>query len=172
MTGGGEGQTRARHARAAALPELRRVLAPVDFSEISTAAVPFACALAGPEGTVTLLYVIEPVTTPNPLYAHYSPGPRPTPEEREELAARLRGQLAALAPRPAAGRGPRVEVELAEGQQVADCILAVADRLAADAICIASHGRGGLARTLLGSVAKRVLSGARRPVLIVPAKRR
>ncbi len=40
----------------------------------------------------------------------------------------------------------------------------------ADLIVVGTHGRGGIRRAVLGSVAERVLRGADRPVLVVPAR--
>jgi nucleotide-binding universal stress UspA family protein len=48
-----------------------------------------------------------------------------------------------------------------------DHIVAIASREAVDQIVIGSHGRRGLQRFFLGSVAERVLRIADRPVLIV-----
>ena len=59
--------------------ELRRVLVPTDFSEAGLTAIPYAYAVTARGGTVHLLHVVEPVTAPNPLYAHYVPGRMPTP---------------------------------------------------------------------------------------------
>jgi nucleotide-binding universal stress UspA family protein len=50
-------------------------------------------------------------------------------------------------------------------------ILAVANDWGADLIVLASHGRGGIARLLVGSVAEAVLRHANCPVLIVPSHR-
>jgi len=151
---------------------LARVLVPLDLSELSLGAVPFAYALAGPAGRVTLLHVIEPQTEPNPLYAHYSAGRTATPAEREALHAHLRERLQALVPEGAAAGGPETTIELVEEEDVPTAILRAAQRLGIDAICMASHGRTGLARVLLGSVAEGVLGAARWPLLIVPAARR
>jgi nucleotide-binding universal stress UspA family protein len=147
------------------------VLATTDFSEIGDSAIPFAYGLPRRGGTVILLHVIEPVTTPNPLYAHYAPGRRPTAAERAAQQAELREGLRALVPSDAAARGIETEIELVEGRDVARCIAEAARRLRADALCIASHGRSGLARTLLGSVAHAVLLAVRLPTLIVPKRR-
>jgi nucleotide-binding universal stress UspA family protein len=160
-------QPEARSSSGPSLPELARVLVPLDLSERSLAAVPFAYALAGRGGCVTLLHVIEPMTEPNPLYAHYTAGRKPTRAEQEAQAADLRTHLESLVPH--GPDGPTTEIELAEGEDVPACILDVADRLETDAICMASHGRRGLARVLLGSVAEGVVQSARWPVLIVPS---
>jgi nucleotide-binding universal stress UspA family protein len=45
-------------------------------------------------------------------------------------------------------------------------ILELEEELPADLIAVATHGRGGLARALLGSVADKVLRGAKVPVLL------
>jgi nucleotide-binding universal stress UspA family protein len=149
------------------IAELRRVLAPTDFSDAGSAAIPYAYAVVARGGTLHLLHVVEPVTTPNPLYAHYKPGKIPTPEERARQEAELRARLEALVPPAAQARGVRTSVELVEGREVAERICEAGERLDVDAICIGSHGRTGLARTLLGSVAEEVLRCTRRPVLLV-----
>jgi len=150
--------------------KLERVLVTTDFSELASLAIPFAYAIVAPGGTVHLLHVVEPVTRPNPLYAHYRPGQAPTPAEREAQLAELRQRLAALVPAGARERGIATACELAEGLDVADEVRAVAERIGADALCMASHGRTGLARTLLGSVANDVLKRAQRPLLLVPSR--
>jgi nucleotide-binding universal stress UspA family protein len=72
----------------------------------------------------------------------------------EEAADRLRG----------AGR--RAEPEMREGDPAAE-IIAVAEERGADLIVLGSRGRTGVARLLLGSVARNVLSGTTGSVLIV-----
>jgi nucleotide-binding universal stress UspA family protein len=160
---------------AAAAPEriakIERVLVTTDFSELARAAIPYAFALVARGGTVHLLHVVEPVVRPNPLYAHYTPGRTPTPAERAAQLAELRERLAGLVPPDARERGIATELELAEGHDVAEQVRAVAERIGADVLCMASHGRSGLARTLLGSVAEEVLHRTRRPLFVVPSPR-
>jgi nucleotide-binding universal stress UspA family protein len=55
------------------------------------------------------------------------------------------------------------------GGEPAEEILRCASRLPADLIVVGTHGRTGVSRLLLGSVAERVVRGARCPVLVVPA---
>jgi nucleotide-binding universal stress UspA family protein len=153
------------------IPDARRVLAPTDFSANAERAVAWAYALAGPGGTVVLLHVLERAATPNPLYAHYERGPAEPPEERRVRETEIRERLRALAPAGAAHRGVATEVEVAESVDVAECVIGAAKRLRCDAICIASRGRGAIARKLLGSVAEAVLRGAGIPVFLVPSPR-
>jgi nucleotide-binding universal stress UspA family protein len=144
-----------------------RILVPLDLSELSFAAVPYAYGIAPTGGVVHLLHVMEPSHRPNPLYAHYTPGRTPSREERERQEAEIRATLAARAPADAGRRGIRTEVEVVEAEEVADAICAAAERLDADVVLIGSHGRGGISRALLGSVAQGVLRCTRRPVLMV-----
>lgn len=67
------------------------------------------------------------------------------------------------------GTARTVEVELAV-EDVAQCIERVAAQWPADLIVMGTHGRRGVRRFVLGSVAERVLRGACCPVLLVPAR--
>jgi nucleotide-binding universal stress UspA family protein len=53
----------------------------------------------------------------------------------------------------------------------AGAILQAAERLGVHAIVVGSHGRSGLERMLVGSVAEKVLRGASRPVVLAPRRR-
>jgi nucleotide-binding universal stress UspA family protein len=167
------GETGSQGLRAPQVPSARRVLVPIDFSELEFAvrAIPWAHALAGRGGCVVLVHVVDPATPPNPLYAHYRPGHTPSDEQRrsakDELLERLRG----LAPPDASRAGVTTEVEAIEHAKVAEGIREVAERREVDAICIASHCRGAVGRTILGSIAEALLRAADTPLFIVPAPR-
>ena len=64
--------------------------------------------------------------------------------------------------------GVAARVEVLPDDSVADGILAAADRIRADMIVMGTHGRSGLSRLVLGSVAEAVLRRATVPVLVVP----
>jgi nucleotide-binding universal stress UspA family protein len=152
-------------ASTAQIPRLRTVLAATDFSEAGNAAVPHAYALLrGAGGTVELVHVRERVL-PYPAYAYAPEADRLTPEERTELEGRLR----ALVPEEARCLGITTHVTVVEGGAAGEAIVQAANRLGADAVCVGSHGRSGLARALLGSVAARVLERAGKPVYVVHA---
>jgi len=57
------------------------------------------------------------------------------------------------------------------GGDAADEILRYASRHPIDLIVVGTHGRTGMSRLILGSVAERVIRGAHCPVLVVPAPR-
>lgn len=144
--------------------ELRRVLVSTDFSEVGDRAIEVAFRLAADYGArVTLVHVMERVDIPSPLYAHYHPIPTPEQHKQAEEAAR-----AGLAERVPEAYRERVSHEIAIDQGApADEILRRAEASGADLIVIASHGRRGVMRLVLGSVAQRVVSRAPCSVLLV-----
>jgi nucleotide-binding universal stress UspA family protein len=90
-----------------------------------------------------------------PLYTEAAEASR---REHEELAREMAAQLGT------AGRS--AEADVREGDAAAE-ILAAAKDAEADVIVIGTHGRTGLARLLLGSVARNVLHHAACSVLVV-----
>lgn len=144
--------------------ELRRVVVSTDLSEIGDLAIPTAFRLAADYGAhVALVHVMERSEIPNPLYAHYYPMASPEEQKRAEESAR-----AALAERVPAAYRERVghEIVIAHGDP-ADEIVGLASQRGADLLVISSHGRRGIARLALGSVADRVVARAPCPVLLV-----
>ncbi len=82
-----------------------------------------------------------------------------------EESARAEAYLADVAERlRAQGVQARTRVQVAGS--AAEAILEEGAAQKSDLIAIATHGRGGLGRLLLGSVADRVLCGANSPVLV------
>lgn len=63
-------------------------------------------------------------------------------------------------------RSLRIATQVASNSNVAAEIVGTADASGADLIAISTHGRGGLARLLLGSVADKVIRSAKQPVLV------
>ena len=76
-------------------------------------------------------------------------------------------KLRALVPAEAEKLGITTHVSVIDGGKAAETIMQAAERLNVDAISLGSHGRGGLARALLGSVAEEVVRRSTRPVLVV-----
>jgi nucleotide-binding universal stress UspA family protein len=145
------------------IPVLRTVLCPTDFSALGNAAIPYAYALLRASGgTVELCHVHE---RQPPAVAHLPSGlavPMP-PRERAELEARLQ----ALIPRDADRLGIGTRITVIDGGVAPTAILQTARRLGTDAIVLASHGRAGVTRSLLASVAEEVLRQSERPVFVV-----
>jgi nucleotide-binding universal stress UspA family protein len=151
---------------AVTIPEVRRVLAPTDLSEVGVSAIRYAYSVVPAGGTVYLLHVLEPLGSTPPLYAQYaspSAGPAVRSAEQERITEELRG----LIPPEAAVRGISTRVEVVHGRKVSEAINQAAERFSCDVICLATHGRSGLSKALVGSVAQEVLQNSSRPVLLI-----
>lgn len=154
---------------AAAPPEnlapspIRRVLACTDFSEMGNRAARQAYTLLGSAGTVYLLHVRPGAGRP-PFIVNSRELVRSA--QGRELASLMK-KLHALTPLDGANRGIFSQVLVAENDNPAAGICQAAEQLGVDAICLASHGRSGLGRALLGSVAEEVMRKTSRMVVIV-----
>jgi nucleotide-binding universal stress UspA family protein len=148
------------------MPDIRRILCPVDFSGASQLALDHAIALAGwYRSHVTALYVSHPANVLEPgILVTTLPGTSlPADAGREQLEPLLRRWL-----EPAGAKGVGCDTLFEEHHNVAACILDRAASLQADLIVLGTHGRGGFDRLLLGSVTEKVLRKAAVPVLTVP----
>ena len=137
------------------------LLVPLDGSDLAEAALPYAEALA--RSLAEPLHLLAVVDREPGEDAELPP------EFRDHLLKlRRQGLDEYLTMRAAssAGRGVTVETEIVEGDPVS-AILAAADRLAVDAIIMATHGRGGFERLFLGSVADKIMRLGRHPTLLV-----
>ena len=131
------------------VPCIRRVLIATDLSPLSNFAIPFGYALLGERGgEVHLLHVRCKDTEA---------------ASEMDLVARLRSLV------PKRGVPPDVvtRTEVVEHADTSLAICQAAERLGVDAVCVASHGRSGVMRAVLGSVAEAVMRESRRPVLVV-----
>jgi nucleotide-binding universal stress UspA family protein len=126
---------------------IHRVLVPLDGSPLGGRVVDHLLALRlGQAVTLLLLEVIQP-------------GPRAVHDAAEARLAR--------AARPLHAAGYVVEARVVVGGDVAPAIRGVAREEDADLIAMATHGRGGVRRMALGSVADDVVRGSDVPVLLV-----
>jgi nucleotide-binding universal stress UspA family protein len=150
-----------------AITRLDRVLVSTDLSPVGNSILAWAYGLVAPGGRVHLLHVIEDHGVPNPLYAHYQPGSFPKPEEREAREADIESRLRALVPSEAAGSNIETLCEILRDDSVADAIVAAAERLDVEAVCMATHGRSGISALVAGSVAREVAASSKRPLLLL-----
>jgi nucleotide-binding universal stress UspA family protein len=139
-----------------------RIIVPTDFSSCSEEAWRLAQRLAGMSGAEL---VLTHVLTEAPLFRE---GPFIMPKVREVFEAARSFADAALQEWVAKARaeGLSARAALRSGVAYQEIVtLAVDER--ADLIVIGTHGRGGIDRALLGSVADRVIRLAPCPVLTV-----
>jgi nucleotide-binding universal stress UspA family protein len=149
-----------RRTTASRAQRFNRILVPIDFSRPSLRAIPYALAISRQFGAdVKLLHVTDvaqqqpPTLLTLPLVPQSQWGQR-LMKRLEALVLKYRtdGKVSALE--------PRIGTAYEE-------ICAVARELKADLIVVATHGYTGYKRTLLGSVAERVVQHSHCPVLVV-----
>jgi nucleotide-binding universal stress UspA family protein len=138
--------------------KLEKILVPLDGSSLAEAAIETAIDLAaGAPFTLALIRATE---------AHTLPGSDPTDvqvhvvREAEEYLASVRRRLEKC--------GITVDTSVWYGP-AATAIIEGARLKKADLIVMSSHGRSGLGRLILGSVAESVLRGTVVPICIVRA---
>jgi nucleotide-binding universal stress UspA family protein len=153
-------------ARIDVMSASRTVLHPTDFSNASRAAFTTAMTLAQTtRATLTILHVIVPIVPLVPeQFLDTATWARLDRKAREWGYARLR-QLAARARK----RGLRVTTLLCEGDPSRHIVI-TARGCRAGFVVMGTHGRRGISRFLLGSVAERVVALAPCPVVTVRGK--
>jgi nucleotide-binding universal stress UspA family protein len=139
---------------------IQTILHPTDLTESAKPAYELAVRLAQAlQARLIVLHVAAPPVLYGELGMTF-----PVPEMQKEILAADRIKLEGLA----AGSG--AECRVVEGVVAAE-ILRVAQEETCDLIVMGTHGRGGLARLLLGSVASAVLRQSGCPVLAIKPAR-
>ena len=147
-----------------ALPELRQILLPTDFSGCANYALPYAAAIARATGaTIICVHVVEPVV-PAVGYTGLAE-PMPIADISEQLEDSAEREMPRLAECEECA-GLKVEEVIVHGDAAAE-IVRVSSEREVDLIVISSHGRTGLGRIIFGSTAEAVVRHARCPVLVV-----
>jgi nucleotide-binding universal stress UspA family protein len=125
------------------VPVVRTVVVATDLSSFANRAVAYGFAIAEPDAEVHIVHVTK---------------------DEDADQGELSRHLQDLAP-PQTKQ--KVLPHVIQGDDAAEAIAQCAARLGADVICIASHGRSGITRALMGSVADRLLRATRLPVLVL-----
>ena len=141
------------------MPE--RILVPLDLSERSERAVEYAAGLARHLGSsiVLVVNVNDPERSALEEFAH---------DERITIEQAAEAALGRVASRLASDLETTVTVRSADSP--VEGILEAVEYTDSDMIVVASHGRTGMTRWLLGSVAEKLARGSDVPVLIVPTR--
>jgi len=141
----------------------KHILVPVDGSDTSQVAVSKATDLAKAFGsTVTVIYVIDP-------YPFAGVGTDFAYGQAEYLsAATAEANTSVKAAKESfASAGVAVDTSVIEAHTAWRGIVEAGASLQVDLIVMGSHGRSGLEKLVLGSVAQAVLSHTKLPVLVV-----
>lgn len=138
---------------------MRTILYPTDFSDSSKLAFPLAYSLARDHGArLIVLHVIRSGTFELANLAQLGQG-----ESAQDFDDEVRRHLQRI--QPPDDRVP-MEYRLAKGSPAAS-IIKIAEEIACDLVVLGTHGRSGVSRILMGSVAEQVLRGSPCPVLVV-----
>lgn len=142
------------------------ILVPTDGSELAQNGVDHGLSLAKALGSkVTIMTAIEPFTVPTGAaawgvtaadIASYNAG-------REKEAEDMMAPIKAMAEK----MGLVANTVLMPNASAAAAILDAADQVGCNLIVMASHGRRGVKRLILGSQAAEVVSSSKVPVLII-----
>jgi nucleotide-binding universal stress UspA family protein len=141
----------------------RKILCPVDFDPNSVDALAHAAALAMNSGsTLYLLHILQI----NPLTAQGAAQGYAGKDFYDSQVEHARGRLEQYAHSIPAEVRRELAVEIGEPGNL---IIAAQQRLGADLVVMATHGRRGLKHLVLGSVAERIVRESTAPVLTVRA---
>jgi nucleotide-binding universal stress UspA family protein len=164
---------------------LQKILVPLDGSELAEAAIPYVKEISRrcePLEVVLLQVVRLPRGRAATVYKHQDTEfPELMPDSatdaetarhpiyRDQEIESARAEVeAALTPLAQELRGDDISVRVAVAfGRPAQEIVAFAEREEIDLIAMSTHGRSGLSRWILGSVADKVLRGTNLPVLLV-----
>jgi nucleotide-binding universal stress UspA family protein len=145
----------------------KRILIATDGSELASKALEHGMTLAK---TVNAPVVVVTVTEPwssFDLAREVRQGSQNPIVEFEEIAASASNRILEKASQAAQSRGVTCELLHMKDQHPAEGIVKAATDKGCDLIVMASHGRRGISRALLGSQANEVVTHSKVPTLIV-----
>ena len=142
----------------------RKILVPLDGSELAERVVPHVQELAKCTGAQVVLLRVANV----PVLAYSTGDVGLANSARENVESEAYSYLEGIKAR-LGNAGVSVVLELGGGN-VAETIVDCAANDGVDLIAMSTHGRGGLARLMLGSVADRVIRTSTVPVLLVHSR--
>jgi len=145
--------------------QLRQILVPVDFTETSDSALSYAVELARKfDASITVMHAYQ-----IPVYGFPEGAYITTAEMAAQISNAAQMRLDAILESQKVAGVPMVGL-LRDGVAWEEANN-VAREIKADLIIIGTHGRRGLARALLGSVAENVIRTAKIPVLVIHGPR-
>ena len=144
----------------------RNILVPTDGSALAGRAVKKAIAMARESGAkITVFHVAPPYRSI--VYSDYIPPDFVTPAAFEKRTRETAGKLLESVRRQAAAAGVKATTAWVASDFAADAIVKAAKKHKCDLIAMASHGRSGLSKLLLGSETQKVLAATKVPVLVL-----
>ena len=144
----------------------KRILVPVDGSELTERAIDASVSLASQLGASIVGFVARPQIRTLTGRRPRGPAEEDAPDSELTTAAQTQPVLARFA---AAARAAQVPFEgvCDEVPRIDDAIIAAAESHDCDMIVMVTHGRGAFGEFLFGSQSKAVLAGSRLPLLVL-----
>jgi nucleotide-binding universal stress UspA family protein len=144
---------------------LEKILVPTDFSEPSVAAVKYACDLADRlHASVSILHAVEDPIQLGTYSEYYTPPPEFAERIEHEADVNLQSILT-----PDEKERYRATLVLSHGAAAHEIVKYLYEHNDVGLVVMATHGRGGVSRLMMGSVAEKVLRAAPCPVLTIRA---
>ena len=144
----------------------KKILVPTDGSKLSEKAVREAVGLARLAGGEVVALHVYP-RYPGSPYGTFGPADDVMEEAHEQSAQQYAERLFAGVRKQAEAAKVKFEGVLVRNNDVWKSIVAVSTKKRCDVVCMASHGRKGLAGLVLGSETTKVLTHCTVPVLVV-----
>ena len=141
---------------------IKNILVPTDFSDGSAEAVRYAVDLAATLGaTLHLMHVLENPFAPGAFMEMYTPPPPEYFTDMERIAEeKLRGTVT-----PEQKAQADIVLTTRLGVAASEILDRLQEEPKIDLVVMATHGRGGVARMVMGSVTDKVIRSAPCPVL-------
>ncbi len=144
----------------------RNILVPTDGSALAGRAVKKAISIARGSGArITVFHVAPPYRSI--IYSDYIPPDFVSPAAFEKHTREKAGKLLDAVCRQAKAAGVKASGSYVASDFAADAIVKAAKKHRCDLIAMASHGRSGLSKLLIGSETQKVLAATKIPVLVL-----
>ena len=144
--------------------QMKKVLYPTDFSDLSLRALLYAREFA--EAFGAQLHCVHVIDEAYQYWTAMGPEMAPVSPPVEDLTSMADGQMERFADEHLVGCKYAPVTKVLSGKPFAE-IIAYAREVDVDLIVLATHGRGGLSHVLMGSTAEKVVRKAPCPVLTV-----
>lgn len=145
----------------------RNILIATDGSDLASKAVDHGVMLAKGIGASVIFVTVTEFGSAIEMAAESSRGISNPMEKYEEMALKSAQKILAAAKASAQGAGIECETLHVPDSAPAEGIIATANEKGCDLIVMASHGRRGLNRLVLGSETVEVLAYSKVPVLVL-----
>lgn len=145
----------------------RKILIATDGSDLASKAVDHGIMLAKKLGASVIVVTVWEIWSSDEIASEVGRGIANPMQRIEEIATKFAAKVLAAAKTAAQGAGVKCETIQVRDRAPAEAIIATANEKGCNLIVMASHGRRGLNRLVLGSQTSEVLAYSKVPVLVL-----